>query len=238
MRSTVDAFAPEFQFDRALDEDPDTYFWGISPKKFDTMDVHWVSAGSGGPVLGKWMRAVTVVTGSKDRPGDQLDYGDLLAAQWTSTDGTYDLVWTKLGQFIGGKAQADAEKLKDGPIVGLRIKVTREQTKWVTIPEIVVVERTAPVPDAPKLGDLPNINPDNFFNGWGRQQSSYQSADRGRLPFFGGWGFGSHSHPKQQQQHQKHQKSPHHRQSGHRAHQGGGQHHGGGHRHGGGRHKR
>ena len=34
----VDAFGREYMFERALDGDPDTYFWGISPKRHDTMD--------------------------------------------------------------------------------------------------------------------------------------------------------------------------------------------------------
>lgn len=202
--STVDAFDKSFIFDRALDEDPDTYFWGISPKRFDTMDVYWLREDSThGVVVGKCLNKVIVATGSKDRPGDQLDNGELLAAQWLHTGDTWKLEWAKLGVFAGGTATADQRLLLRGPVVGLRIKVTVEQTKWITIPEIDVTEcEASDIAHLPRIEDLPDTSPQSLFGSGGGAAFAFGRYQQPLKPLqhpahkasHGGHGHGQKSH--------------------------------------------
>lgn len=159
--STIDAFAPNFSPERALDGDFDTYFWGISPKFGDYFDVSWQPAkGSSEPFLGHWLRSVTIATGAKERPGDNLVAGELHAVQWLPTGKgnftDYKQSWQHLANFKDGKASADEALLAKGPALGLRIKVIRSQTKWMAIPEIAVVKGEAQ--PHPVVSDLPRFS--------------------------------------------------------------------------------
>eukprot|EP00927_Polykrikos_kofoidii_P084902 TRINITY_DN9089_c0_g1_i1.p1 TRINITY_DN9089_c0_g1~~TRINITY_DN9089_c0_g1_i1.p1 ORF type:complete len:1027 (-),score=110.19 TRINITY_DN9089_c0_g1_i1:35-3115(-) len=130
-------FSKDFNARRALDGEPDSYFWCISPRYHDYFLVRWDPQKY---PTGRWLKSVAISTGCADRPHDHLKSGMLFAAQWmlAKTRTKFSLVWIMLARFVNGRAVMDSDLLDYGPIAGLYIVVTEPQTEWVAITEIVV----------------------------------------------------------------------------------------------------
>lgn len=141
--STLEYFGVQFSLNQALDGDEDTYFWAISPKTGDYIEIRFITKAT---VLGKWLKRILIKSGSKDRPGDQIEKAELKVVQWLPFEalqgGGYKLQWTKIGDFAAGVVDAAGGQLLKGPTVAIRISLST-QTKWVALPEIVVEEGEA-----------------------------------------------------------------------------------------------
>mmetsp|Transcript_126071 Transcript_126071/g.218607 ORF Transcript_126071/g.218607 Transcript_126071/m.218607 type:complete len:963 (+) Transcript_126071:58-2946(+) len=200
LTTTIDSFADEFKVEMALDGDKDTYFWGIAPKSGDVIQV--IMAGKDGKVpLGKWLDSLVVATGSRDRPGDQLDHAELEVVQWLPKDGGYEAKSVKVGEFEGGTAKASSEVLEKGPVLAVRISVTETQTKWVALPEIAV-EETLNYPAQPRQSDLPEELPRSLraaadrYDRWRFPKLPQVDHDRKRPIPLNKRGYGHHPHNK------------------------------------------
>jgi len=160
VQTTMEVYALAFRPDRALDGDEESYFWAVAPKSGDKFLVSWLTQ-SRDPALrlGKWFIRLSAKTGAADRPGDQLDNGDLAVAQWLpSSDNAskYELAWQRVGRFQGGSATADPSILEQGPVAAVQITCTVAQTKWMSLVEIFAEE--GPGRPVPSLSDLPDRN--------------------------------------------------------------------------------
>eukprot|EP00931_Biecheleriopsis_adriatica_P003975 TRINITY_DN105715_c0_g1_i1.p1 TRINITY_DN105715_c0_g1~~TRINITY_DN105715_c0_g1_i1.p1 ORF type:complete len:1063 (+),score=236.81 TRINITY_DN105715_c0_g1_i1:23-3211(+) len=156
--TNLDSFAKEFGPERALDEEEETYFWAISPKSGDYFEVT-LEDHKGRPGYGKWLKHIRVQTGSKDRPGDQLESAALKVAQWVkaskeTSESAYQLRWKTVGKFSKGVSEAEGEELLlQGPTAVIRIVATASQMKWMAMPEITV-EEAEEHPEHPSVEEI------------------------------------------------------------------------------------
>uniref|UniRef100_A0A7S2Q3M3 beta-N-acetylhexosaminidase n=1 Tax=Zooxanthella nutricula TaxID=1333877 RepID=A0A7S2Q3M3_9DINO len=145
--TSMDSYSPEFSPAQALDDDDESYFWAIAPKRGDSFEVGWRQSAKSqtGDVLGKWFKRLVASSGAVDRPGDQLEEGELWVKQWlpSAQDSGYEAKWSKVAQFQDGSAIAQGEALEQGPVVGVRILCTASQTKWFALREITATPGTA-----------------------------------------------------------------------------------------------
>eukprot|EP00930_Biecheleria_cincta_P018895 TRINITY_DN14576_c0_g1_i1.p1 TRINITY_DN14576_c0_g1~~TRINITY_DN14576_c0_g1_i1.p1 ORF type:complete len:1012 (+),score=156.79 TRINITY_DN14576_c0_g1_i1:83-3118(+) len=158
--TNIDAFAQQFGPERVLDDEEETYFWGISPKNGDFFEVAFISGRTSHKyALGKWFTRIKVFTGSKDRPGDQLDQGVLKIGQWVNKSGKdnaqgYTLRWSTAASFVKGGCELQDGILLDGPTAVIKIVSTSNQMKWMALPEIetVLLEASPAHPSEADIG--------------------------------------------------------------------------------------
>lgn len=132
VRSSLRPFGDKFSLEMALDGDAETTSWFVSPAAGSVLEVTFQGE--------KWLTEFAVVTGSQDRPGDQFDSAELWVSQRHPNATSRQRKWTRVATFADGTAKADVEKLKQGPVAAIAVLVKEKQTKWVAIPEILVVE--------------------------------------------------------------------------------------------------
>eukprot|EP00435_Cladocopium_sp_Y103_P034837 s2136_g9.t1 len=157
--TSLDNFGDAFQVGQAFDDDPETYFWAVSPQAGDMIEVAFLEGRRRKASLGKWLKQLVVKTGSKDRPSDQLEQGQLKVAQWQADDGgTWSLKWRAICAFKAGECHGDAETLMQGPIVHIRLSVMATQTKWMALPEFEV-EEAQEHPEHPTAQDIEDATP-------------------------------------------------------------------------------
>lgn len=153
--SSMEAFSPAFSEDRAIDTSDESYFWAVAPKAGDYMDVtfraedsqhHGLVKGNDASFSAKWLRRLTIKTGSKDRPGDQLLKGMTKVMQWSQdpATGKRERSWVALCSFDRGICDAPHNVLANGPISSIRILVLQDQEKWMTMPAVLAEEMTGP----------------------------------------------------------------------------------------------
>eukprot|EP00927_Polykrikos_kofoidii_P084903 TRINITY_DN9089_c0_g2_i1.p1 TRINITY_DN9089_c0_g2~~TRINITY_DN9089_c0_g2_i1.p1 ORF type:complete len:811 (-),score=121.57 TRINITY_DN9089_c0_g2_i1:101-2533(-) len=135
--SNLAPFAENFNADRAFDADEESYFWCISPNAESFFQVRWSLKKY---PTGRWLKNVTIPTGSVDRPNDVLESGILLGAQWMLPKNAEkrELTWVEFARFEKGRAAVPPDLFDYGPVSALHIIVLKRQEKWVAIPEINV----------------------------------------------------------------------------------------------------
>ncbi|CAE7255571.1 nahA [Symbiodinium sp. CCMP2592] len=153
--SSMESFSPAFSEDRAIDTSDESYFWAVAPKAGDYMDVtfraedsqhHGLVKGNDASFSAKWLSRLTIKTGSKDRPGDQLLKGMTKVMQWSQdpATGKRQRSWVALCSFDGGICDAPKNVLAKGPVSSIRVLVLENQEKWMTMPTILAEEMTEP----------------------------------------------------------------------------------------------
>eukprot|EP00746_Dinoflagellata_sp_MGD_P009834 gnl/MRDRNA2_/MRDRNA2_120115_c0_seq1.p1 gnl/MRDRNA2_/MRDRNA2_120115_c0~~gnl/MRDRNA2_/MRDRNA2_120115_c0_seq1.p1 ORF type:complete len:576 (-),score=107.50 gnl/MRDRNA2_/MRDRNA2_120115_c0_seq1:162-1889(-) len=153
--TTMQPFGEQYGSDRALDDDQDTYFWAISPNTGDTFDIKFKDPPApSGAQPGRWIKSIKVQTGGKERPGDRLEKGELMAELWHPVGNSWGLRWVTVAYFNEGEAYSNGGALLDGPVIGIRVRVQVGQTKWCAFREFIVEERP-PAPH-PTPEDLPD----------------------------------------------------------------------------------
>jgi len=193
VNTNIDLYADAFSPERAVDDDEESYFWGIAPKNQDFFEVSFI--GRHGKLIGaKWLRRVAASTGAKDRPGDRLDNGILQVVQWLPVSepakgpNEGDLLKYKakirtVAHFQDGAAVAEGEELMEGPIVAVKIVCTEYQTKWMALTEITAEE------GQPKVH--PTLQEIQESMVMGRRHRHHSLSDSHHHP---GFGAGFHSH--------------------------------------------
>lgn len=156
--TSLDNFGDAFQVGQAFDDDPETYFWAVSPQAGDMIEVAFLEGRRRKASLGKWLKELVVKTGSKDRPSDQLEQGQLKVAQWLQAEGTWALKWRSICAFKDGECRGDADTLMKGPIVTIRLTVMATQTKWMALPEFEV-EEAQEHPEHPTAEEIEDTAP-------------------------------------------------------------------------------
>merc|ERR1711879_822705 len=159
----MEQYGANFQATRALDGDEGSYFWALAPMQGASYMMSWAASEDPAFRLGKWFKRLWVKTGSKDRPSDQLEHGDLSVAQWLPNNRvgllsstSYVLRWTRGGTFNAGSAEVDPTILDRGPVVGVRISCTKQQVKWVALVEVGAEE--GPARGQPTLSDIQSLS--------------------------------------------------------------------------------
>jgi len=205
--NTIDLYAEAFSPERALDDDEESYFWGIAPKQGDHFEVTFMGTNRQS-ALGKWFRRVTASTGAKDRPGDRLEKGKLQVVQWLPVgvpdEGSadplpgpeeestskaaanlpqYKLTARTLAHFLDGIAVAEGHELAEGPVVSVRIVCEEFQTKWMALTEITA-EEGQPL-EHPTLQDLPAPNPPRSQHRGPRGRHGQHPSGSGHRPKHG-----------------------------------------------------
>lgn len=142
VKTNIDLYDAAYAPERALDGDEESYFWGIAPKFQDFFEVSWVGthrskdAGTEHTEGARWFRRIIAKTGAPDRPGDQLDAGNILVHQYVNEGSQWRLKWVDVGSFSEGNCVAEGPEIAEGPIVGVKILVSRAQTKWMALTEL------------------------------------------------------------------------------------------------------
>ncbi|CAJ1422368.1 unnamed protein product [Effrenium voratum] len=169
LSTSMDAFDGPFGAGRAVDGDLETYFWAISPKIGDFLDVAFSSEGYA-QCYGKWLRRLVVKTGSKDRPSDQLEQGVLRVRQWVAEEGVTRRS-TVVCRFQRGACEAKPQLLRQGPITHIRILSSSLQQKWMALPEIEAEEDKEP-PAHPSMEEVQAAPRDKENEGFGYELMS------------------------------------------------------------------
>lgn len=174
--TNLEHFSQSFSLDRALDDDEETYFWAISPKEGDFVEVQF-SNRRNEQSLGRWLQRLEVHSGAQDRPEDRLERGVLRILQWLpvmgKTPASYAMHWKVVGTFNKGVATANVTELMMGPVVSLRVTATETQMKWMAIREITA-EEGATQPH-PTLEELPAL--ETWHSGRRRSRREYHGYD-------------------------------------------------------------